>query len=115
MASKSNSTVPFIMQLRSSKRLCRERVATCGLLHLSPPSSTSSSNLTHLAVSFHSILLERGRGDREGRRGRKKEGEGDRGREGRRWKEGEEGRERERERREKGERREKERELVTVS
>ena len=62
------------MQLRSSKRLCRERVATCGLLHLSPPSSTSSSNLIHLAVSFHSILWERG----EGRREKKQEREGGR-------------------------------------
>lgn len=109
MASKSNSTVPFIIQLRSSKRLCRERVATCGLLHLSPPSSTSSSNLTHLAVSFHSILLERGEGtEREGEEERKR-GKGIEG--GR----GEEGRERERERREKGERREEEIELITVS
>lgn len=44
----SSITVPFMMQLRSSKRLCRDRVATQGLLHRSPPSSTSSSNLSHL-------------------------------------------------------------------
>ena len=56
VASKSSSTVPLLMQLRSSNRLCSERLATCGLLHLLPPSSTSSSNLTHRAVSFHSTL-----------------------------------------------------------
>lgn len=57
-ACMSSNTLPLMMQLRNSKRLWSERVATYGLLHLSPPSSTSSSNLSHL----------RG-GDRQGIRG----------------------------------------------
>lgn len=55
-ASRSRMTVPFFMQLRRSKRLWRESVATWGLLHFSPPSSMSSSNFTQRAVSFHSTL-----------------------------------------------------------
>lgn len=47
-ASMSRMTVPFRRKDRSSKRECRERVATWGLDHRSPPSSTSSSNLIHL-------------------------------------------------------------------
>lgn len=47
-ACMSSNTLPLMMQLRSSNRLWSERVATYGLLHLSPPSSTSSSNLSHL-------------------------------------------------------------------
>ena len=47
-ASMSNITVPFNSRLLSSNRACNERVATWGLLHLFPPSSTSSSNLIHL-------------------------------------------------------------------
>lgn len=46
--SKSRSTVPVCRQVRSSKRLCRDRVATWGLLQRSPPSSTFSSNFIHL-------------------------------------------------------------------
>ena len=72
LAAMSRLTVPFKRRDRSSKREWRERVATCGLLHRLPPSSTSSSNFTHLkkenhhqdlleqiynlAVSFHSML-----------------------------------------------------------
>lgn len=56
-ASMSNITVPFNSRLLSSKRACNERVATCGLLHLFPPSSTSSSNLIHLWLSW--IYLSR--------------------------------------------------------
>lgn len=46
--SRSSSTVPVCRHVRSSKRLCRDSVDTWGLLHLSPPSSTFSSNLIHL-------------------------------------------------------------------
>lgn len=38
----------------SWKSACNERVATCGFDHRLPPSSTSSSNFTHRAVSRHS-------------------------------------------------------------
>lgn len=48
LALMSSSTVPLKMQLRSSNRLCNDSVATYGLLHRSPPSSTSSSNFSHL-------------------------------------------------------------------
>jgi len=40
--------VPFRSMLRSSKREWSDRVATCGFDQRFPPSSTSSSNLTHL-------------------------------------------------------------------
>lgn len=46
----SRRTLPLMIQLLNSKRLCSERVATYGLLHRSPPSSTSSSNFSHLQV-----------------------------------------------------------------
>lgn len=52
-AFRSNKTVPCNKQLRSSKRLYSESVATWGLLHLLPTSSTSSSNFNHLADSLH--------------------------------------------------------------
>lgn len=48
LALMSSSTVLLMMQLRSSNRLCSDSVATYGLLHRSPPSSTSSSNFSHL-------------------------------------------------------------------
>lgn len=74
-ASASKRTAPLSRRLRSSKSECKDRVATCGLDHRLPPSSTSSSNLTQLlqstanvddyswysikpqyrAVSFHSV------------------------------------------------------------
>ena len=48
LAAMSRLTVPFKRRERSSKREWRERVATWGLLQRLPPSSTSSSNFTHL-------------------------------------------------------------------
>lgn len=39
---------------RSSRRLCNDKVPTWGFDHRFPPSSTSSSNFIHRAVSFHS-------------------------------------------------------------
>lgn len=48
--SRSSSTVPVCRHVRSSNRLCRDSVETWGLLHLSPPSSTFSSNFTHLQI-----------------------------------------------------------------
>src|SRR4029434_684863 len=66
LALMSSSTVPFRMQERSSNRLCREIVCTYALLHLSPPSSTSSSNFnlpfsqlivyTHTHTHTHTTL-----------------------------------------------------------
>ena len=53
-ASSSRKTVPFKIKLLSSMSECMDKLDTWGLLHLLEPSSTSSSNLTHLAVSFHS-------------------------------------------------------------
>lgn len=53
-ASVSNIIVPLSSRLRSSNSECSESVATCGLDQRFPPSSTSSSNLTQRAVSFHS-------------------------------------------------------------
>lgn len=47
-ASMSRRTVPLSRKLRSSNNACKLSVATCGLDHLFPPSSTSSSNLIHL-------------------------------------------------------------------
>lgn len=47
-ASRSNMMVPFSMQVLSSIKLCKDSVATWGLLQRSPPSSTVSSNLIHL-------------------------------------------------------------------
>ncbi len=44
--------VPLSRNDLSSKRECRDRVATWGLLHLFPPSSTSSSNFTHLKMKI---------------------------------------------------------------
>ena len=44
----SRPTVPFNRRDLSSKREWRDKVATWGLLHRFPPSSTSSSNFTHL-------------------------------------------------------------------
>ena len=48
----SRPTVPFNRRDRSSKSEWSDKVATWGLLHLFPPSSTSSSNLTHLRNSL---------------------------------------------------------------
>jgi hypothetical protein len=48
IASISSITVPFKRPHLSSNRECRDSVATWGFDHLSPPSSTSSSNLIHL-------------------------------------------------------------------
>ena len=42
--------VPAAIQLLTSKSEKSDKVATCGFDHLSPPSSTSSSNLIHLHV-----------------------------------------------------------------
>lgn len=53
-ASMSKITDPFRIKLRSSNSEWSDNVATCGLDHLLPPSSTSSSNFIHRAVSFHS-------------------------------------------------------------
>lgn len=47
-ASRSSMMVPFSMQALSSIRLCKDSVATWGLLQRSPPFSTFSSNLIHL-------------------------------------------------------------------
>lgn len=47
-ASRSSMMVPFSMQVLSSIKLCKESVATWGLLQRSPPFSTFSSNLIHL-------------------------------------------------------------------
>lgn len=47
-ASRSSMMVPFSIQVLSSNRLCKESVATWGLLQRSPPFSTFSSNLIHL-------------------------------------------------------------------
>lgn len=47
-ASKSSMMVPFSMQFFSWKSEWRDRVATWGLLHRSPPFSTFSSNFIHL-------------------------------------------------------------------
>lgn len=56
--SRSSSTVPVCRHVRSSNRLCRESVETWGLLHLSPPSSTFSSNFTHLQICSHTHKVE---------------------------------------------------------
>lgn len=53
-ASISSMTDPLSIKLRSSKREWSDNVATWGFDHRFPPSSTSSSNFIHLAVSFHS-------------------------------------------------------------
>lgn len=47
-ASMSSMMVPFSMHFLSSNRLCKDSVATWGLLQRSPPFSTFSSNLIHL-------------------------------------------------------------------
>lgn len=52
-ASVSSITVPLRMKLRSSNKACRDSVATCGLDHRFPPSSTSSSNFIHLKKKIH--------------------------------------------------------------
>ena len=52
VAAMSRQTVPFNNRERNSNREWRERVATWGLLHRFPPSSTSSSNFTHLKTIF---------------------------------------------------------------
>ena len=53
-ASISRITVPAINELRSSNKLYRDNVATWGLLHLSPPSSTFSSYLyPRLLIKYH--------------------------------------------------------------
>lgn len=54
-ASMSSITVPVKRRFLSSKRECSDRVATWGFDQRFPPSSTSSSNFTQRAVSFHSI------------------------------------------------------------
>jgi hypothetical protein len=43
----SSITLPLEIKFRNSSNECKDKVATCGLLHR-PPLSTSSSNLTHL-------------------------------------------------------------------
>ena len=53
LAFTSNSTVPTIIPRLSSNRSCRDKVATKGFDHLSPPSSTSSSNLIHLKIPIY--------------------------------------------------------------
>lgn len=55
LASMSSITEPFNSRLLNSNNECNDKVATCGFDQRLPPSSTSSSNLIHLAVSFHSI------------------------------------------------------------
>lgn len=52
-ASISSMTVPFKRRLLNSKSECSDSVATWGLLHLLPPSSTSSSNLIHLCKMYN--------------------------------------------------------------
>lgn len=47
-ASRSSMMVPFSMHFFSSIKLCKDSVATWGLLQRSPPFSTFSSNLIHL-------------------------------------------------------------------
>ena len=47
-ASRSSMMVPFSMHVFSSIKLCKDSVATWGLLQRSPPFSTFSSNLIHL-------------------------------------------------------------------
>lgn len=47
-ASISSIMDPFSMHVLNSNKLCRDNVATWGLLHRSPPCSTFSSNFIHL-------------------------------------------------------------------
>lgn len=47
-ASISSIIEPFSMHVLNSNKLCRDNVATWGLLHRSPPCSTFSSNFIHL-------------------------------------------------------------------
>jgi len=56
-ASISSMTVPFKRRLLNSKSECSDKVATWGLLHLLPPSSTSSSNLIHLRILYLRIIF----------------------------------------------------------
>ena len=51
LATISRSTTPFKTHDLNSNKLWRLNVDTWGLLHLSPPSSTHSSNLIHLKWS----------------------------------------------------------------
>lgn len=55
LASMSSMTDPVNSKFLSSNNEWSDNVATWGFDHRSPPSSTSSSNFTHRAVSFHSI------------------------------------------------------------
>jgi len=48
VASASSMTVPALRPRRSSNNACRDSVATWGLDHRSPPSSTFSSKRIHL-------------------------------------------------------------------
>ena len=52
LAAMSKQMVPLRSMLRSSKREWRLKVATWGLDHRFPPSSTSSSNLIHLKAKI---------------------------------------------------------------
>ena len=54
--SRSSRMLPVCRQVRSSNRLCRDSVDTWGLLHLSPPFSTFSSNFTHLWQHTHTNI-----------------------------------------------------------
>lgn len=47
-ASISSIIEPFSIHVLNSNKLCRDNVATWGLLHRSPPCSTFSSNFIHL-------------------------------------------------------------------
>lgn len=54
--SRSSSSVPSISILRVSRSACMDSEATCGLDHLFPPSSTTSSNFTHLKQNMRERL-----------------------------------------------------------
>lgn len=57
-ASISSIIEPFSIHVLNSNKLCRDNVATWGLLHLSPPCSTFSSNFIHLQKGRAMRLLK---------------------------------------------------------
>ena len=57
-AGMSRQMVPFSSILLSSKSECNDRVATYGFDQRLPPSSTSSSNLTHLGLKWHFYKIQ---------------------------------------------------------
>lgn len=57
-ASISSIIEPFSIHVLNSNKLCRDNVATWGLLHRSPPCSTFSSNFIHLQEGRAMRLLK---------------------------------------------------------